>query len=92
MPSRVDTCVRLGHSVWESPDGKDRVVFLFNLDFDDATDVRLTEDGVFKAERLEKDGSWVKLGTGDRFALPPISAWSVAVLRLTKSKEKGKLP
>ena len=92
MPSRVDTCVRLAQSVWESPDGKERVVFLFNLDFDDAVDVRLTEDGAFKAERLEKDGSWIKLGTGDRFTLLPIPAWSVAVLRLTKSREDGKLP
>ena len=84
MPSRVDTCVRLAQSVWESQDGKERVIFLFNLDFDNATDVRLTEDGAFRAERLAKDGSWTNLGTGDRFTLPPIPAWSVAVLRLTR--------
>ena len=60
------------------------MVFLFNLDFDNATDVRLTENAVFRAERLAKDGSWTNLGTGDRFTLPPIPAWSVAVLRLTR--------
>ena len=84
MPSRVDTCVRLAQSVWESQDGKERVIFLFNLDFDNATDVRLTEDGAFRAERMGKDGSWTPLGTGGRFTLPPIPAWSVAVLRLTR--------
>ena len=84
MPSRVDTCVRLAQSVWESPDGKERVVFLFNLDFDDATDVKLTQDGAFAAERLSANGSWTPLGKGDSFSLAPIPAWSVAVVRLRK--------
>ena len=84
MPSRVDTCVRLGQSVWESPDGKERVVFLFNLDFDDAADVRLTEDGVFAAERLCADGSWTSLGKGAVFNLKPIPAWSATVVRLRR--------
>ena len=84
MPSRVDTCVRLAQSVWESPDGKERVVFLFNLDFDDAADVKLTQDGAFAAERLSANGSWTPLGKGDSFSLAPIPAWSVAVVRLRK--------
>ena len=84
MPSRVDTCVRLAQSVWESPDGKERVIFLFNLDFDHAVDVRLTEDAVFSAERLQKDGTWVDVGKGDTFTLTPIPAWSPCVLRLTR--------
>lgn len=84
MPSRVDTCVRLAQSVWESPDGKERVIFLFNLDFDDATDVRLTEDGSFRAECMEKDGSWTPIGTGDAFAVPCIPAWSVTVVRMKR--------
>ena len=84
MPSRVDTCVRLAQSVWESPDGKERVVFLFNLDFDDAVDVRLTEDRAFAAERLEADGSWSPIGKGDSFKLAAIPSWSVEVVRLRK--------
>jgi hypothetical protein len=84
MPSRVDTCVRLAQSVWESQDKTERVVFLFNLDFDDATDVRLTEDGSFRAECMEKDGSWTPIGTGDAFAVPCIPAWSVTVVRMKR--------
>ena len=84
MPSRVDTCVRLAQSVWESPDGKERVVFLFNLDFDDASDVKLTQNGTFAAEMLNADGSWAKLGKGDSFSLPTVPAWSTAVIRLRK--------
>ena len=84
MPSRVDTCVRLAQSVWESPDGMERVVFLFNLDFDDASDVKLTQNGTFAAEMLNADGSWAKLGKGDSFSLPTVTAWSTAVIRLRK--------
>ena len=84
MPSRVDTCVRLAQSVWKSPDGRERVVFLFNLDFDDATDVVLTEDGAFAAELLNADGSWTALGSGDVFRIPEIRSWSPAVVRLRR--------
>ena len=80
----VDTCVRLAQSVWESPDGKERVVFLFNLDFDDASDVKLTQNGTFAAEMLNADGSWAKLGKRDSFILPTVPAWSTAVVRLRK--------
>ena len=84
MPSRVDTCVRLGHSVWESPDGKERVVFLFNLDFDDANDAKLTQDDTFTAELLGPDGEWKPLGKGETFALPVIGAWTSATIRLRR--------
>ena len=87
MPSRVDTCVRLAQSVWETPDGKERVIFLFNLDFDDATDVRLTEDGTFAAEALSRSGTWHKLGSGSAFAVPRIPAWSPAVIRMRRLAE-----
>ncbi len=86
MPSRVDTCVRLAQSVWESPDAKERVIFLFNLDFDDATDVRLTENGVFNAEFLEKDGSWKNLGSGSSFEIPAIPSWSTGIVRLKRAE------
>lgn len=82
MPSRVDTCVRLAQSVWESPDRKERVVFLFNLDFDDASDVKLTQDRAFTAEMLDKNGLWKLLGKGKSFDVPAIPSWSHAVIRL----------
>jgi hypothetical protein len=84
MPSRVDTCVRMAQSVWESPDGSERVVFLFNLDYDDATDVRLTADGSYEAEGLSRGGEWRSIGSGDTFAVPRIPAWSPAVIRLKR--------
>ena len=84
MPSRVDTCVRLGQSVWESPDGKERVVFLFNLDFDDAKDVLLTEDCKFTVELLLPNGNWHALGKGTEFKLPRIPAWTACALRLRR--------
>ena len=85
MPSRVDTCVRLAQSVWESPDRKERVVFLFNFDFDDATDVKLAEDAVFSAEMLRSDGTWRPLGRAASFSLPAIPSWTPAVVRLRRS-------
>ena len=88
MPSRVDTVVRLAQSVWETPDRSERAIFLFNLDFDDATDVRLTEDGVYSAELLHANGIWSALGAGDTFAVPPVPAWSVAALRLRKIRRE----
>lgn len=84
MPSRLDSVLRMGQSVWESPDGKERVVFLFNLDYDDATDVKLRENGEYSAEVLRPDGSWQSLGDDDEFVLSTIPAWSVRVLRLKK--------
>lgn len=84
LPSRVDTCVRLAQSTWESPDGRERVVFLFNLDYDDATDVNLTLDAPFTAHLLNPNGAWTSLGTGDAFAVPTVPAWSVAALRLRR--------
>jgi hypothetical protein len=84
MPSRVDTCVRLAQSVWESPDRRERVIFLFNLDFDDAKDVVLTEDGEFTAELLLPNGNWHALGKGMEFKLPRIPAWFACALRLRR--------
>ena len=90
MPSRADSAVRVGQSVWESPDGTERTVFVYNFDFDDADDVRLTEDGTFSAEVLGADGSWTPLGTGDVFAVPTVPAWSAKVLRLRRNANQGK--
>ena len=84
LPCRVDSVVRLGLSLWESADGNERVAFLYDFDYDDAADVRLTTDGEFAAELLLPDGSWQALGKGASFAVPTIPAWSVAVVRFKK--------
>ena len=87
MPVRLDTCVRMATSVWEDPSSGERVVFLFNLDFDDARDVRLAFDAEFSAELMQGEQGWLALGRGDSVSLPPVPAWSVAVVRLAKNGE-----
>ncbi len=67
-------------------DGKDRVVILFNLDFDDAKDVRLVENGEFASEILLPDEKRQSLGAGSDFSLPPIPAWSTCVIRMKRIK------
>ena len=85
MPSRVDTAVRMAQSTWDSAEGKERVVFLFNMDFDDSTDARLTVDGMYRAEVLDAaTGSYSLIGEGDSFKLPTIPAWSPMAVRLVK--------
>lgn len=85
MPSRVDTAVRMAQSTWDSADGNERVVFLFNMDFDDSTDARLTVDGNYRAEVLDaSSGKFLPVGEGGRFMLPTIPAWSPMAVRLVK--------
>jgi hypothetical protein len=85
MPSRVDTAVRLAQSTWDSADGKERAVFLFNMDFDDSTDAKLTVDGRYRAEVLDAaTGLYSLIGEGDSFKLPTIPAWSPMAVRLVK--------
>ena len=85
MPSRVDTAVRMAQSTWDSTDGKERAVFLFNMDFDDSTDAKLTVDGRYRAEVLDAaTGSYSLIGEGDSFKLPTIPAWSPMAVRLVK--------
>ena len=87
MPSRVDTSVRLAQSTWDSSDGTERVVFLFNMDFDDSADAVLTLDGRYRAEVLDaRTGIFSPIGEGDAFRLPVIPAWSPMSVRLTKLK------
>ena len=94
MPSRVDSILRFGQSVWESPDGFERIVFLWNFDYDDAEDVRLVEDKPFTAEEMvcpvKGNGatgpiSWRPLGRGDMFAIPRVPALSVKTIRLSRA-------
>ena len=85
MPSRVDTAVRLAQSTWDSADGAERVVFLFNMDFDDSADAVLTLDGRYKADVLDaRTGVFSPIGEGDAFRLPVIPAWSPLAVRLMK--------
>jgi hypothetical protein len=85
MPSRVDTAVRMAQSTWDSADGKERAVFLFNMDFDDSTDAKLTVDGRYRAEVLDAaSGTYTSVGEGDSFNLPTIPAWSPMAVRLVK--------
>ena len=86
LPARIDSALRVGLSLWESSDRRERTVFVWNFDFDEARDVRLVLDGEFAAEVLPDDGPWKPLGTGDSFALAPLAPWSVRVLRLTKTR------
>ena len=84
LPAQVDSTGRAGCSVWESADGSERTVFIYNTDFDDATDAVLRTDGTYAASLLLPDGSLQPLGAGKRFALPVIPAWSTAVVLLNR--------
>jgi hypothetical protein len=75
----------MAQSTWDSADGKERAVFLFNMDFDDSTDAKLTVDGRYRAEVLDAaTGLYSLIGEGDSFKLPTISAWSPMAVRLVK--------
>ena len=90
MPSRVDTAVRLAQSTWDSADGSERVVVLFNMDFDDAGDAVLSLDGKYRAEVVDlATGASIPLGEGDTFRLPPVPAWSPMAVRLGKIPSAG---
>ncbi len=84
MPVRVDTDCKMGVSAWDSGDAAERVVVLYNTDFDDAVDAVLTLDGEYCGEFQTPDLEWTSLGRGRRFTLPKIPAWTTAVLRFTK--------
>ena len=90
MPSRVDTAVRLAQSTWDSADGSERVVVLFNMDFDDAGDAVLSLDGKYRAEVVDlATGAAIPLAEGDTFRLPPVPAWSPMAVRLGKIPSAG---
>ena len=101
MPSRVDSILRFGQSVWESPDGSERIVFLWNFDYDDAEDVRLVEDKPFTAAEMvcpvKGDGetgpiAWRPLGRGDTFTIVRVPALSVKVIRLANLVNLPRIP
>lgn len=85
MPSRIDTAVRLAQSTWESADGAERAVIVYNLDFDDSTDAVLRLDGRYRAEVLDAaSGTYSGLGEGDEFKLPTVPSWTPLAVRLTR--------
>jgi hypothetical protein len=85
MPSRIDTAVRLAQSTWDSADGAERAVIVYNLDFDDSTDAVLRLDGRYRAEVLDAaSGTYSGLGEGDEFKLPTVPSWTPLAVRLTR--------
>ena len=82
MPIRLENTCRVISTVWE--DQNERVVFLFNTDYDDEINAKLIIDGVYKAEILKEDLSWELLGESDEIIIPKINAFETAVIRLKK--------
>jgi len=83
MPVQVCSSGRMGCCVWEGNDGE-RIVFIYNTDFDDASDAVLRTDAPYAAQLLLPDDRWQDIGSGQDIPLPMIPAWSFAVLRLRK--------
>jgi len=84
LPVLVKSRGRMICSLWADETDTERTVFLFNTDFDAADDAVLYADGEFTVEQLLHDGSFQTLGSGSTIALPMISPWSTAVLRLRR--------
>ena len=82
MPVRIDSKLRVGQSVWE--DENERIIFVYNLDFDDAIDICVTNDFEGKAELLQENGDWETLGKGNKWTLPTINSWSSMVLKVRR--------
>lgn len=80
MPVRVESILRVGQSIWE--DDNERIVFLYNTDYDDAKDVRLFTDREYVAEVLSDEGEWKALSEGSEFVIPMIPNWSAVIVKL----------
>lgn len=82
MPIRIESKCKVGVSVWE--DETEKIVFLYNVDFDMADDVFLITNEVYYAEILEENGEWTGLCKGESFSVPAIPAWSASIIKLKK--------
>ena len=82
MPVRLENTCRQGLSVWEKDD--ERVVFIYNTDFDTESNATLILDGSFTAEILKHDLTWESIGDGDNIKVPDILPWETAVIKLKK--------
>ncbi|MGN1478781.1 MAG: hypothetical protein ACI4XH_03360 [Acutalibacteraceae bacterium] len=82
MPVRIESRNRVGVSVWE--DKNERIVFIYNTDFDAADDIDMICDGEYTAEVLTASPNWQSLGCSDTIKIPTVEPWSNAVIRLKR--------
>ena len=82
MPVRLESRNRVGVSVWE--DKNERIVFIYNTDFDAADDIEMICDGEYTAEVLTESLNWQLLGCSDTIKIPTVQPWSNAVIRLKR--------
>lgn len=82
MPVRLESVCRVGMTVWE--DEKERIVFLFNIDYDEEINAELILDGKYSASFLNEDLSFEDIGEGERIKVPMIKPWETGIIRLKK--------
>lgn len=82
MPVRVESPLRVGVSAWE--DEKERIIFIYNVDFDDADEVLLNVDLLGEAEILNEDLSWEKVGKGKNVIIKNIPSFTAKIIRIIK--------
>lgn len=81
LPVRIFSDCRVGQSVWRGE--KDMILFLMNMDFDPAKNVRLQFASPMRLERLEANGVWRKVGSGSEYSIPELGDFDCAVFRMT---------
>lgn len=78
-PCRIKSPLRIGQSIWENE--KERIIFVYNLDFDDGENIELILDKNYSYALLTDDCTWVDLGKGSNLKLPLIKSWSSAIIK-----------
>lgn len=81
LPVRIFSDCRVGQSVWRGE--KDMILFLMNMDFDPAKNVRLQFASPMRLERLEANGVWREVGSGSEYSIPELGDFDCAVFRMT---------
>lgn len=81
LPVRIFSDCRVGQSIWRGE--KDMVLFLMNMDFDPAKNVRLQFASPMRLERLEKNGCWVEVGEGSEYSISELADFDCAAFRMT---------
>ena len=84
LPARVDATARVGLSLWESPDGGERIAFVWNLNAAALVGAKLALDGCACVERMDGTGAWSAVGCAAELTLPAIDGWDVGVLRIRR--------
>lgn len=80
LPVWLESDCRVGQSIWKNE--KDTILFLFNMDYDTAADIRIHFDSCVFAERLLPDGTWKPFAEGTECTLPILPDFDVCILRL----------